>query len=202
MTRHIPRPDRFRPSRKYNCVLLACKPTAMTYVWGASSHHHHPYPLTPSPGISKNSIALELIEIFQFCLKIWSLWWLLHPWGLYSLVGGWMGGWVDGRVQVITLKILKMLTEPREFNSVWRFMICRDTPIHGWVWVCGWLGGWVCQWVGSGQMTKNLINLDLIEIFQFCLKIYDLRRHPHPWVCGWMGQWVNGWGQVKWLTIE
>ena len=30
------------------------------------------------------------------------------------------------------------------------------------------------QWVGSGQMTKNLINLGLIEIIQFCLKIYDL----------------------------
>ena len=27
---------------------------------------------------------------------------------------------------------------------------------------------------GSGQMTKNLINLDLIEVIQFCLKIYDL----------------------------
>ena len=24
---------------------------------------------------------------------------------------------------------------------------------------------------------KNLINLDLIEIIQFCLKIYDLWRH-------------------------
>ena len=61
-------------------------------------------------------------------------------------------------------------------------MICRDTsthtPTHGWV--CGWtsmggcVGGWVGQWVGSGQMTKNLISLDLIEIIQFCLKIYDL----------------------------
>ena len=32
------------------------------------------------------------------------------------------------------------------------------------------------QWVGSGQITKNLINLDLdlIEVIQFCLKIYDL----------------------------
>ena len=36
-------------------------------------------------------------------------------------------------------------------------MICRDTPTHGWV--CGWLGGAVSQWVGSGQITKNLINL-------------------------------------------
>ena len=38
-------------------------------------------------------------------------------------------------------------------------------------------------------MTKNLINLDVIEIIQFCLKIYDLKRHSHPWV----GVWVDGW---------
>ena len=49
------------------------------------------------------------------------------------------------------------------------------------------------QWVGSGQITKNLINLDLIEIIQFCLKIYDLLRHPHLWVGGWLGGWVVGW---------
>ena len=36
------------------------------------------------------------------------------------------------------------------------------------------MGGSVGQWVGSGQMTKNLINLDLIEIIQFYFKIYDL----------------------------
>ena len=30
------------------------------------------------------------------------------------------------------------------------------------------------QWVGSGHITINQINLDLIEIIQFCLKIYDL----------------------------
>ena len=47
-------------------------------------------------------------------------------------------------------------------------MICRDTPTHG------WLGGSVGQWVGLGQMTKNLISLDLIKIIQFSLKIYDL----------------------------
>ena len=50
-------------------------------------------------------------------------------------------------------------------------MIYKDTPTHGWV--CGWMGSLVGQWVGLGQMTKNLINLDLIEIIQFCLKIYD-----------------------------
>ena len=40
----------------------------------------------------------------------------------------------------------------------------------------GWgcVGGWVGQWVGSGQMTKNLIDLDVIQIIQFCLKICDL----------------------------
>ena len=27
---------------------------------------------------------------------------------------------------------------------------------------------------GSGQMTNNGINLDVSEIIQFCLKIYDL----------------------------
>ena len=73
-------------------------------------------------------------------------------------------------------------------------MICRDTPTytptHGWV--CGWLGGSVGQWVGSGQMTKNLMNRDLIEIIQFCLKIYDLLRHPHPWVGVWVVGWVSG----------
>ena len=51
-------------------------------------------------------------------------------------------------------------------------MVCRDTPTHGWV--CGLLGGSVGKWVGLGQMTKNLISFDLIEIIQFSLKIYDL----------------------------
>ena len=63
-------------------------------------------------------------------------------------------------------------------------MICKDTPTYGWV--CGWLGGSVGQWVGSGLMTNNGINLDLIEIIQFCLKIYDLKETPptHGWVHG------------------
>ena len=48
------------------------------------------------------------------------------------------------------------------------------------------------EWVGSGQMT-NLIKPELIDIIQFCLKIYDLWRHCHQWVDGW----VNGWAHVK-----
>ena len=42
--------------------------------------------------------------------------------------------------------------------------------------------------MGTGKIIKNQINLDLIEIIQFCLKIYDLLRHPDLWV----GLWVVG----------
>ena len=35
------------------------------------------------------------------------------------------------------------------------------------------------QWVGSGHITKNQINLDLMKIIKFCLKFYDLLRHLH-----------------------
>ena len=59
-------------------------------------------------------------------------------------------------------------------------------------WVVGWMGGSVGQWMESGHITKNLINLDLIEIIQFCLKIYDLWRHPHLWVDVWRVGWVRG----------
>ena len=45
------------------------------------------------------------------------------------------------------------------------------------------------QWVGSCQITKNQINLDLIKIIQFCLKIYDLWGIPPP-----MGGCMGGWG--------
>ena len=36
--------------------------------------------------------------------------------------------------------------------------------------------------MGSAKITKNQINLDLINIIQFCLKIYDMWKHPHLWV--------------------
>ena len=46
-----------------------------------TSHIHPPPPPNGEYlGISQNSIVLELIEIFQFCLKIWNLWRLPHPW--------------------------------------------------------------------------------------------------------------------------
>ena len=59
-------------------------------------------------------------------------------------------------------------------------MICGLTP-HLWIGV--WVGGGVDGWV----------NCHLIEIIEFCLKIYDLRRHPtYGWVYGWMGGLLGG----------
>ena len=48
------------------------------------------------------------------------------------------------------------------------------------------------SWVWSGQITKNFKNVDLIKIIEFCLKIYDLKRHPHPWMGVWVVGWVSG----------
>ena len=59
---------------------------------------------------------------------------------------------------------------------------------------CGWLDGWVGQWVGSGKMTKNLIDLDVIEIIQFSLKMLFIETPPptHPPMGGCEGGWVSG----------
>ena len=49
--------------------------------------------------------------------------------------------------------------------------------------------------MGSCQISKSQINCDLNEIIQFCLKIYDLWRHPtYGWVYGWMGGLLCGSG--------
>ena len=61
-----------------------------------------------------------------------------------------------------------------------------------------WFSG---QWVGSGHITKYQINLDLIEIIQFCLKIYDLLRHPQLWVGVWINGWVNGGGSGQMTNL-
>ena len=54
------------------------------------------------------------------------------------------------------------------------------------------------QWVGSGHITKYQINLDLIKIIQFYLKIYDLFRHPHLWV----GEWVGSGQMTNLIKLE
>ena len=81
-------------------------------------------------------------------------------------------------------------------------MICGDTSTYGWVygWFCG-MDGSVGQWVGSGHITKYQINLDLIKIIKFCLKIYDLLRHPTP-MGGCMGQWVGSGQMTNLIKLE
>ena len=46
--------------------------------------------------------------------------------------------------------------------------------------------------MGPDHVTKNWINLELIEIIQLCLKIFDLLRHPHLWVGVWVVGWMGG----------
>ena len=48
------------------------------------------------------------------------------------------------------------------------------------------------QWVGSGHITKNRVNPEVIKIIQFCLKICDLLRHTHLWVGVWVVAWISG----------
>ena len=71
--------------------------------------HPPPTPQGGTPGIIQNSIALELIKIFQFCLKFEICGDSpTHGW-VYNLVGGWVDGWG----QVKSLKVWKLLTESR-----------------------------------------------------------------------------------------
>ena len=59
------------------------------------------------------------------------------------------------------------------------------------------------QWVGSCQIIKNRVNHHLIEIIEFCLKIYDLESVPiGGCVGGWVIVWVSGWCHVKSLEIQ
>ena len=58
-----------------------------------------------------------------------------------------------------------------------------------------WVDGWFSRSMGGVRpITKYRINLHLIVIIQFCLKMYDLLRHPHLW----MGEWVGS-GQMTYL---
>ena len=118
---------------------------------------HHPPGGTP--WFSKNSITFELIKIFQFCLKIWNLWRLLHLW-----VGVWFGGWVIGWVGywVGSGQITKNFKNVDPIKIIQFCLKIYDLQRHSHPWVDVWVVG------------KNLINLGLINIIQVCLKIYDL----------------------------
>ena len=89
-----------------------CMCTCMGGTLSPPPTHIHP-PAPPlrggTPRINQNSIALELIEIFQFHLKIWNLWRLPHPWvGVWfgGWVGGWVGWWVGSGQNTKNLKIV------------------------------------------------------------------------------------------------
>ena len=73
------------------CLTCMCVRTCMCMCVCMRHLPTHPYPPPPpctnlspprgwTPRISKNSITLELIKIFQFRLKIWNLWRIPHPW--------------------------------------------------------------------------------------------------------------------------
>ena len=59
-------------------------------------------------------------------------------------------------------------------------------------WIVVWMGGSVGQWMGSGHIAKYRINQDLIDIIQFCLKIYDLKETAPAWMGVWVVWWVSG----------
>ena len=62
-----------------------------------------------------------------------------------------------------------------------------------------WVDGWFSRSMGRVRpITKYRINLYLIKMIQFCLKIYDLLRHPHLWVGEWVGEWVGS-GKMTYL---
>ena len=94
--------------RMRTCVCM-CTCMGVTLSPPPTPIHPPTHPPGGTPGISQNSIALELIEIFQFCLKIWNLWRLPHPWvGVWfgRWVGGWVGWWVGSGQITKNLKIV------------------------------------------------------------------------------------------------
>ena len=116
-----------------------------------STPQYPPYPIyqptTPrgDPKISINSITLELIEIFQFCLKIWNLWRLSSP--MIGCMAWWVGGWVGWWVG--SCQIIKNFKKcwPNQDNSILfedLWFVETPTPMGGCVggWVDGWVNGW------------------------------------------------------------
>ena len=126
----------------------ACMRVHVHMCMGGAPTQPNPHPSThPPPGgyplkSVKTTIRLERIEIFRFRLKILESVENSPPMGgcFFWWVGGWMGGLVGQRCEII----------------------------------------------------KILIKLDLIEIIDFCLKIYDFVDTLPP-LDGCMGGWLGGW---------
>ena len=94
------------PMMSYTCACThAC---ACAHGWDAPSHHCHlsTTPLPPrggDPGIIQNSIALELIEIFQFCEDLKSM---ETPPPMGGCIIWWVGWWVGSGQITKNLKIV------------------------------------------------------------------------------------------------
>ena len=85
--------------------------------------------------------------------------------------------------------------------SMFNICVCTHTCMH--VCICTCVGEFPHQptpppnqpplrW-GQCQLTKNAINLELIKIIQFCLKICKLWIFYHLWVSAWVGGCMGGW---------
>ena len=78
--------------------------------------------------------------------------------------------WMNWDISILFKDLKSVDTSPTRAGCI----------VYGWVggwvdwWVDWWVEWWMDWWVGSCEIIKGLINLDLIEIIQFCLKIYDL----------------------------
>ena len=124
--------------------------------------------------IIKHWINLDLIEMIQFCLKIYDLWRHPHLGWVYGWLDWWVGWWL-GSVQITRNQINHDLIKIIQFcfENLW-FV---ETPPP--------MGGCIGGWWGHVKITRNQINFDLIEIIQFCLQIDDLWRYLHAHTTHW-----------------
>ena len=145
--------------------------------------------------ITKYQINLELIKIIQFCLKIYDLWRHPHLLSGYLTYTDHYQGWghslrltatelTSDHGPVCMCHCILFGINPHVTLYHASCLYCRTLWVG--VWVVGWMGGLIGRVMGgSGQIIRNWINLELINIIQFCLKIYDLWRHRHLWVGIW-----------------
>ena len=155
----------------------------------------HPHRLPPpasqggTPEISQKSVKIEWFKIFQFCLKILNLWRFLHqltptptptppnpttPKGRSPNLLKHDKTWMNQDISIL-FKDLKSVNHhtPHPPTST-----TTDPPTPK----------------GGPPNQLNVIQLERIKIFQFCLKIWNLWRLPtYGWVYILVGGLVGGW---------
>ena len=151
------------------------------HAWNTSPYIHthlHPHPPIhhPPSGVDpRNHLKFNNTSTYQdISIPFKDLKSVKNSPPMSGCVVWWVGGWLGGLMGGVRSNHLKFkncwLNQDNSilFEDLW--FVETLPPMGG----CGCVGGWVGQWVGSSQMTNNWINLDLIDIIQFCLKIYDL----------------------------